>query len=195
MDEQRKKTSTMSARLVLLLVVVAALGVAFAVRQSSPPTPNDEAPWEDEGDDVDEDSLREITQLDLPGEEPEEPPEFDIQVELDTSTIKSRMVLYIAEAHGYYVETVSIRFWWKGDDPNLEREDSIFSFVYRMNNYIKANETFKDCFELSAPEIARVGGDPGTVENWGWTLESYGRARATNPESFPPVSPAGRHCS
>lgn len=191
MDDHEPKTSMISARLLILVAVAAGLGAAFAVKTSAPPSEveeraNEEPPKE---------NFMEISQYPLLGEEPPESPEFDIQFDIDTSTIKNRVILYITEAHGYYVESIVLRFWWKGDDPDLEQDDSIYSFVYRMNNYIKANETFKDCFDLSAPEVRAVGGDVRDVESWGVSLESHHRAREQNPDKFPPVSPFGRECS
>ncbi len=192
MDEHEPKSSMISARLLILLAVAAGLGAAFAVRTSAPPPEVQELT---DLSDAPKETIKEISQLDLPGEEPPESPEFDVQFDIDTSTIKNRVILYITEAHGYYVESIAVRFWWKGDDPDLERDDSIYSFDYRINNYIKANETFKDCFDLSAPEVQAVGGDVGNVESWGVRLESYRRAREQNPDTFPPVSPVGRECS
>ena len=118
-----------------------------------------------------------------------------MQIEIDTSTNKSKMVLYITEIHGYYVETLDVRFWWRGDDPELEREDSTFSFVHHINNYIKANETYKECFIVTVPEVTRVHRDIGTPENWGLRVDKYHRARARNPENFPELTSLGRDCS
>ncbi len=189
MDPQESKTPFVSARLVILIVAAGGLALAFAFRTSAPPSEI----VLDPGDIQEE--VKEILQYALPGEEPEEPAEFDIQFEVDTSTVKTRLVMYITELHGYYVETLDVRFWWKGDDPDLERDDSTYSFVYHINNYIKANETFKDCIEVSVPEIERVRGDVGTAESWGVRIERYHRARHENPEVFPPVSTTGRYCS
>jgi hypothetical protein len=197
MTEQEQKAFKVSPLLVILIVIAAGLGVVFAFRASAPPA----SPMDFVDDDTEPKvpELKEISQYPLDGEPPEEPPEFDVQAEVDTSEGKNRMVIYLTETHGYYVEMPVVRFWWKGNDPDLERDDSVFSFVYRPNNYIKANETFKDCFEVTGPELrAATGladGEIGTTENWGWQLEGYFRARPENPEKFPPVSDVGRYCS
>jgi hypothetical protein len=190
MNEQPPKSPAVTARLVILLVAAGGLALAFAFSSAKPPAAA--GPEEvDDGSTV----TKAIILYDLPGEDPAEPAEFDIRLEVDTSTIKSRLVIYIDETHGFYVETLDVRFWWKGDDPDLPRDDSVISFVYHINNYIKANETFKDCIEVSAPEIETLGGDIGGPENWGVTLEKYYRARAENPAKFPPLSATGRYCS
>ncbi len=93
----------MGARFVILLVVAGGLALYFAVKDptadTSQPDPALKIYPDDEG------VL--FWRKDLPGEEPAVPPEFDITVEVDTSTGKNRLYLYISN---YLVSQVAEAF-------------------------------------------------------------------------------------
>ena len=173
----------MKPRLIILLGVAVVLVVLLAMKFSSPEPSETEA--EDivslEGDDLEAIRLTQtaLSQRPLPGEAPEEEPELDIRVEVNTSGGKNRLDYYISEAHGFYVETFRIEFRYKG---------SPLRFAHYLESYVKANETLKDCIEVVPAELSKVGGDIGTSENWEAEIISYGRARAENPDPLPPVA-------
>ena len=175
----------MNARTLILLVLAAGLAVFLAMRTSAPPTP----PVQDvtQGTPADPGLL-------WPGEEPDEPPEFDIQLEIDTSTGKNRLVYYVTETHGFYVNTFYIRFWWHPAGETIDEQDSPHSFRHFVNNYIKAGETLKDCIEVTGPEIANAGGDIGTAENWSAKVEDWIHVRLKNRDPLLEVDPTGRNC-
>jgi len=184
----------MSARL-LILIVVAGILVATAAFKGSAPS----AKTGDDGPRIrplgECDLL--VTQQEVPGDEPDELPsldDFTINLEVDRTSVKNRIVFTVSEAHGYYVDGLDIRFWWQPDGKPIDSDDSPFSFVYHMNNYIKANETFKDCLTVTNPELNNIGGDMGATSNWGAQVEDYRRVRLQNPEKFPCAAIVEEHC-
>ncbi len=182
----------MNARLLILLVGAAGLAVFVAFRTSAPPRQTDTG--ESQGSLLKQIDLLVIQQPPPPGEEPEVPPEFDIQVEVDASGGKNRLVFYISEAHGYYVQAPYIQIWWKEPGQEIEPENSLYVIDMMVNNYIKAGETFKDCIEVTGPELFDVGGDIGSSENWAATVYRHSCARVKNPDEFPSVDKTGRYC-
>lgn len=182
----------MKARLLILLVAAGGLAVYLGTRASAPPV--DET---SRNSDIDAEELRRIRaeqkRLDehpLPGQEPPEPPELDIRVEVDPTGEKNRLYLYITEAHGYYVETFEIDFYYKPTPDAKIGDRPVFS-VY-LNDYLKAAETYKGCVEVVPAELRETGGTIGTSENWEARIFRYGRARMQNPKEFRPVSETGK---
>ncbi|MHC5111056.1 MAG: hypothetical protein ACYTHJ_14385 [Planctomycetota bacterium] len=179
----------MTIRLLILVAVAGGLAVMVAVKVSNP------APAQQQIDDIDDTSdgltpeererinrlNKELNKFDLPGEEPEVEPEFDVQIEVDLSSGKNRLVSYINETHGYYVETLAILYWYK-EKPDMVAEDSPLTFEQHFDLYIPANETLKLCIEVVPAELSHVGGDIGESEKWGAEVIYYNRAREQNPE-------------
>jgi len=178
----------MSARLLILIVVVAGLAVYFAVRTSAPA--DKEPQYEPEISAEELQHIRvlqtDLSKRDLPGEEPAEPADLSIQWEVDPTGEKHRIYYYITEAHGYYVETFNIDFYYMPTPDTTYEESPLLVSTY-VDDYLKANDTFKGCLEVVSAELARVGGDMGTTENWGAEIDDYGRARTQNPDPLPPL--------
>lgn len=183
----------MTIRLIILVVVAGVLAVMFAVRSTAPPVeePADQqySFLADGGKTREQVAQEQLTlrQRDLPGEEPPEPADLSVRVEVDPTGQKNRLYLYITEAHGYYVEDFTVVIWHKGDGDVTEPQDSALQVIHTINKFLKANETLMDCLELVKPELANVGGDIGQTGDWEARLRRYGRARAENPVEFPPL--------
>ncbi len=129
-----------------------------------------------------------LTERELPGEEPAIPAEFNIQVEVDPSGEKNRLYYYIDELHGFYVETFRLELWYL-PTPDTTQDESPLMVPALINDYIKANETYKGCLEVVPAELNDLAGDTGigTDENWRGRVIYYDRARETNPDPLPPV--------
>ncbi len=183
----------MKPRLIILIVAAAGLAVAFAVRSASPPSAGDEISGDNPASAEIRDPQKLVWEFELAGDAPEEEAEFDVNVRVDTSTGKNRLVLDITEVHGYYVEYIVADIWYVGGD-ELDDADYQFTFTHRMNRYLRANETLVECLELVPRELSFVGGSIGSTEDWAAEITNYNRARAANPESFPPVGGEDR-CS
>lgn len=123
---------------------------------------------------------QDLGQRPLEGEEPAEAPELSVRIEVDTGGGKNRLCAYITEAHGYYVESFHILFWWIGEDGTPGK-----SFPEYFNVYLKANDTLKQCFEVVPAELAKVGGHIGESKNWAARVTQHGRARLKNPNPLP----------
>jgi len=173
----------MKPRLIILIVAALGLAVAFAVRSATPEKTEEQKESGNDG--------KMIWQFELPGEEPEEEAEFDVNVRVDTSTGKNRLVLEITEVHGYYVEYLEADIWYTGGKETDEGRGPL-TFTHRMNRYLKANETLVECLEVVPRELSFVGGSIGTDADWAAEITSYNRARATNPATFPPVGGESR---
>jgi len=133
-----------------------------------------------------------VRDFQLPGEEPEEDAQFDVNVRVDKASGKNRLILEVTERHGYYVETLQALIWYSGGT-GLDPASAPVVVQFFMNRYLKANETLVDCIELVPGELRDIGGDIGMDSDWSAEITSYGRARAQNPASFPPVGGKG-HC-
>ncbi len=183
----------MNIRLIILVVVAAALAIAFAMRSAAPPG--------DENDDMatflagPEGKTPEQTAAEqemvwkqpLPGEEPEEEADLDLRVTVDTSGGKNRLRLYITESHGYYVDSFDLNVWYIGGDATGE-DDSPLVISHKINNYLAANQTLSDCLELVPAELGEIGNDIGTDADWAGEVVSYIRARAEDPATFPKLT-------
>ncbi len=178
----------MKPRLVILVVLAGILAVAFAMRSSAPKTEDDMQLSTVAKKDMAavRDQQRMIWQFELPGEEPEEEAVFDVNVRVDTSTGKNRLVLEVSEEHGYYVEYLKAAVWYVENEGD-NRNDTRFEMTHRLNRYLKAGETLTECFELVPAELGRIGGSIGESQNWRAEIDSYHRARVANPKKFPPV--------
>ena len=181
----------MTIRLIILVVVAGVLAVMFALRSTAPPAgvpANQQNSFmADDGKTREQVALEQQTllQRDLPGEEPPEPADLSVRVEVDPTGGKNRLYLYISEAHGYYVEDFTVVIWHKGDGDVTEPEDAALQVNHPINKFLKANETLVDCLELVQPELDKVGGHIGQTGDWEAIVERYGRARAENPVEFP----------
>ena len=165
----------MNARLVILILVAGALAIYFAMRSSAPPNEEDISfptyPDQDE-DRPKPEELELLSTQHIPGEEPPEDPEFDVRVEVDTSTGKNRLYLNITERHGYFAESFSVVIWYK-DASTTGPDDSPLVLTHYINKYLKANETFRDCLEVVPAELANIGGDIGDTGDWEAKLSPY----------------------
>ena len=180
----------MNARILLLLVLAAGLAAFLAMRSSAPPKQVVEPPIN--GNDNGGSLL--LWTLEGSGETPDTPPEFDIQLEVDTSGGKNGLVFFITETHGFYVNTLKLRLWWHDVGEVIDEQDSPHSVELFVNNYIKAGETLKYCIQLTDPEIANAGGDIGTSDNWSVEVEDYSHVRAKNRDPLLEVDSTGRDC-
>ncbi len=122
-----------------------------------------------------------IWEFPLPGEEPEEAAELGVRVHLDPTDGKNRLYFSVTEAHGYYVEYVTVKFFYK-ETPESTIDDSPLILTERINDYVLANQTLVGCRELVPAELHDIGGQMGATENWGAEIVRYYRARLENPE-------------
>ena len=179
----------MSPRLIILIVVAAGFAVFLALRMSAPSKPEQQVALDDGVTDAERQKLREaqtpLWQRKLAGKEPDVPPDLAIRVEVDPTGKKNRLHYYITEAHGYYVETFEIEFYYK-PTPDTTSENSPLTITHRAENeYLKAKDTLASCFDVVPAELADVGGSIGTSKNWGAEIVSHGRARMQNPDPLP----------
>lgn len=178
----------MKPRLIILVVGAAALAIYFGTRTVTPVK---------EVEDIASVSPSELARLrvlqtllelrPLGGSEPAEEPDLSIQVEVDPTDEKHRLYYYITEAHGYYVETFDISFYYK-PDADTPIEDSRPIVTTYVNGFLKANDTLKGCIDIVPGEFALIGRDMGTSQQWEAEIDSYGRARMQNPDPLPPLT-------
>ncbi len=183
----------MKTRLVILIVLAAGLAIYFAMRTAAP-TP-EEQQFKPHMTDQERDMYRALqttlSKRDLPGDEPAEEAEFDIQVEVDPTGKKNRLYYYLTESHGYYAETFDIHFYYR-PTPDTEYDDSPLATAH-IDQFLNANEVGAGCIEVVPAELVDIGDDIGTSENWSAVVVNYGRARAENPDPLPPFEKA-IHC-
>ncbi|MFQ5493842.1 MAG: hypothetical protein ACE5EX_00515 [Phycisphaerae bacterium] len=170
----------MKPRLLILIALAGGMAVYVATRASAP-APKMPLPIVDVPDD--DLIMKTLQQQDLPGEEPEEECEFSVGVEVDPSDNKNRLYYYIDEAHGYFVESLRVEFWFNPTPENPDNSTRVFR--EHLNAYIKANETLFGCLEAVPGELDNIGNSIGTSENWEAYVVWYHRARVTNPDPFP----------
>lgn len=191
----------MNARFLILLAVAGGVAVYAVIRAPSEPVGSvtSDAPvisgTEEEAAKIKE-TQRNLWERDLPGEDPEIPPEFSVTVEVDQSKGKNRLVLYVTEANGYYAEYFNYHIWWHEpgavlDNPRLQSPVFIDHWA---NRFMKAGEVFRECIEVVPAELEHVGYDIGTGENWSAIVKSCNRARAKDPDPLPTVTEIG-HCN
>ncbi len=184
----------MNARLLILIVVAGALAVGLALRPMKPEKAGQTKPGYQVPGNRTIEAIRQgkqsLKKRNLPGETPPEAPIFHIDVEVDRSNGKNRLVYYLTEEHGYYVQWFRINFWYT--DGTIESADeSPLVVPQAIERYLKANDTLTYCLEVVHPELEKIGGDIGTSENWEATIVSYGRYRAQNPDPLPVLGEAG----
>lgn len=177
----------MSPRLIILIVLAGGMAVYLATRTTAPA----EEPLARIGADghpLGETDVATVPLRDRPldGEEPSERAEFDVRVEVDPSGMKTRLFFYITEKNGYYVESPKLMIWHMAE-PGLELRDTRLRIPHIINDFIRANETFKGCVDVVPAELTRIGGDIGTNENWAAHVDSWGRTRLEDPEPLPTV--------
>ncbi len=181
----------MSKRLILMVLVAGALAVTFAMKSSAPPQ-TEAAPGDDQmlaGErGVTLEQYRKLqTPLDkraLPGREPEEEPEFVVDVSVDPTGRKHRAFIDISEVHGFYVETFRIGLFFK-PSPDTTLEDSPIKIDHFADQYIPANGTLRTCVDVVPSELNKAGGVMGADENWDAVVLSHGRVREANPDPMP----------
>ena len=170
----------MSIRLILLVALAGGLAIYFAVRPAPPTDPDLDVT-------AGAKEQRAIWLRPLEGEEPPDPCEFDVTVEVDTSAGKNRLYFNITEIDGYYAESFDLRFWYSGQGKYPDPSDSPLNRTYSFDLYVPANDVLRICFELVNAELAHVGGDIGTTGDWSASIDDYKRARVANPSKFPEV--------
>lgn len=184
----------MKPRLIILLVLAGALALAFATRSTSPPvegTDSGLSPAEKaELETLHSEQLL-VWQFPLAGDEPEEEPEFDVNVRVDTSTGHNRLVLEVTEQHGYYVEFLKATVWY-ADDPEVDPSDAPLSVAHVLNRYLKSGDTLVECIEMVPAELRSIGGSIGESDHWFARIDHYTRARVADPSELPPVGGTNR---
>jgi hypothetical protein len=182
----------MGPRFLILLVVVAGMAVFLATRTAAPPVDN--SPIQDAVLDPKERSgpaleiqKKMLCERELPGEQVEAAP--TVQVEVDPTGKKNRLFFFVTEPNGYYVDGLSIRFYYK-PTPDTTLEDSPFQWVEIINKYVKANEPLKSCLEVVSAELRFINGNIGRSENWAAEVVHYCHARTKNPEPLPELAEA-----
>ncbi len=193
-DSPRPKRPFISARLIILVVVGAAMATYWATREPVVFDPNDAG----DRDQIVADDLSAVEvgqqlvwQQPCEGEGPPEdaPVELSIDVWVDPADTKNRLHFSITEAHGYYVDTPSMLFWYQEAGEDIGPEESGLVLRQTMfNNLVPANGEMRDCLEVVAAELELVGGDIGTTENWQAEVIDYHRARIENCDPLPTVT-------
>ena len=177
----------MNARLLILVAVAGGLAVYFAMKKPSAPKNIVEIDAPNEAERAErEERQTPLGRRPLQGEKPPEPPRLSIRFEVDETNGKNRLVFYITEEHGYYVDTFDIDFWYKST-PDMTLRESPLPLNHKiLNRYLPANETLKDCMELNDAEIRRINMQMGTAENWDAEIKSVGgHYFLKNPDPLP----------
>ena len=167
----------MRVRFVILIVAAAALAILFAVRVSFLKTDVGGPPkWSF----LLQDHNWNCEKTDIPAE-------LSIRLEVDTTGKKNRLYYSITEAHGFFVETLDVTFYYK-PTPETTQAESPYSFDQFLNMYVPADGTLKGCMEVVPRELelAGAGDSIGTSENWGATVIDYHSACTNNPDPLPP---------
>lgn len=180
----------MNPRLLILIALAAGLAIFIAMRpdapaQALPDGPTFETNPEGDAEEVIRTLQTPLWDRDLPGEDPPEEPDLYVTVEVDTSEGKNRLVYFVTEAHGYYVEGFKIEFYFL-PDPGVEELDEPL-LTQRINDLLEANSTLRGCLEVVPAELRTVGGSIGSSENWDALVIWHGRARVEDPEPLPNV--------
>ena len=177
----------MKPRLIILIVAAAGLAVFFAVRASAPKVEEPELKGllsEEQLRDIrDQQKMLQDRVFDC---EQTDDVYLAIRVEVDPADKKNRLYFYITEENGCFVETFNVTFFYK-PTPDTTPAESPYVFTQFLNQYVAANDTFKGCIEVVPPELARVGGDMGTSENWGAEIIDFHSACLDNPDPLPTV--------
>lgn len=177
----------MKPRLIILLILALGLGVWFATKSPDSQSGGSTAPSaEDTTTDPTAEARKvELTEIDLPGAEPADPAQFSVKVEVDVSSGKNRLVFYINEKHGYFVETMTLRLWYTPTGKDIDPKDSPLQFTHYINDYMQAKQTYKGHLEVVPAELSQVGGKIGSSENWRAEVTKHHRAREADPSKLP----------
>ncbi|RJP33776.1 MAG: hypothetical protein C4547_11790 [Phycisphaerales bacterium] len=163
--------------LLLILLVLLAGVLVFRLTRTQPQTVTSE---DDEGPlrVGPEHTTLTLGQRDLPGEEPPVPPEFDISFDVPQGVGGNRLVIYIRETHGYYVETFQLL---------IKKKDLSYTLGLFYDRYLKANDVLEIHENIVPAELPNFGGEMGAGDDWEGVVTSYGRARVENPDPLPEI--------
>lgn len=185
----------MGARFLILLAVAGGMAVFLAMRPKAPAPGAATASGETvaENDDGMSDAERadvevrktDLWKIPLPGAEPAVPPEFAVVADVNLASGKNQLCFDISEAHGYFVETLTLEYWYTGPDGTDTRENSRFVWQETVNDFIEANKTLRWCLEIVPAEMKMIGGSLGTAMNWKGAIIHHNRARTENPNPLP----------
>ena len=173
----------MKARFIILLVLAAGMGVYLTTMDRTVKEPPVEKP-------IVPPNASDLWRRTLIGcETPPEEEELAIQVWIDPAEGKNRLYFSMSETHGYYVDSCNMRFWWVGTYEGREytewADSPIQVSVPNHNIYVKADDTLEDFMGVQEFELAAVGGDLGTSENWRAAVDGCFHACLENPENIP----------
>jgi hypothetical protein len=179
----------MKTRLVILLVVAIGMALALVFRPKTPEGQEQQFQQEMTPEELALTELMKtpLSQRDLPGEEPPEPAEVRVSVQVDPQETKNRLYLLFSEAHGYYVESLKVDIYRVVTDEETGEEELQYFMSNPFDCYIQAREVLRQCILLVPSEMERIGNDLGTSEDWVAEVVSYGRARVENPDPLPPL--------
>ena len=121
-----------------------------------------------------------------------EPADMSIQIRLDPDDGKNRIYFELAEAHGFYLDTCNLVFWYTDGDNATGIGSSPIVVRHVLNDYVEAGRRLRSCIDVSGAELERVGGDMGQTDNWRATINACHRACEGNPTYFPMVTTAVR---
>ncbi len=122
-----------------------------------------------------------LTEMDLPGEEPDVSPEFEIAVRRDADDFKQRIYFEITETHGFFAETFRVRFYFTPTGKGQAAR--VLVFLHYVNEFLEANGTLANEVLISDAELDDlIGGDMGSSENWSAEIVMHGRVRIENPD-------------
>ena len=182
----------MTARLLILLAIAVGLGIYFLVTDRTvevPDVPQEGIPFEEDLDEIRE-RQKMVWQQDIECvQEAPTPAEISVQVWVDPADGKNRIYYALTEANGYYVDTITLTFWYK-ENAETTPENSPLLIDVPLNNFIPANEPLNECIDVVWAELQNIGGDMGTTENWAGRVEEYHRACLGNPKKMPVVTKA-----
>jgi hypothetical protein len=121
-------------------------------------------------------------------ERADKPPEMSIQIRVDPTDGKNRIYFNLTEAHGYYVDTCNLTFWYagEGDTEGGQRPPLIVQHV--LNDYVEAHGRLHSCIDIPWAELQRIGGSMGRTEDWRASVEACYRACVGNPKRLPNVT-------
>jgi len=175
----------MKTRLILLLVLAIGMTMFLVFR---PKTPENQQPDFEQTLTAEQELMKiPLSQRDLPGDEPPEPAEVRVSVEVDPQDAKNRLYLVFSEAHGYYVETLQVDIYHAVTDDETGEQELQYFMSNPFDVYIEAKEVLRHCILLVPAEMQRIDGNLGTSDDWEAEVTSYGRARVENPDPLPPL--------
>jgi hypothetical protein len=119
----------------------------------------------------------------LPGENPEEEPEFETKVVVDQDSGKNQIKLTITETHGYFVETLRVNLWY--------RDSRYYAVETFIDDYISAGSPLEWTVPVTPAEMDEIGIEDqnlGSAEDWEVEIVNYNRWRTEDPNhpAWPP---------